>query len=328
MTSAVIVGYGVLSLLGVGFSALFSGLETGLYTLNRVRLLVRAGRRERSAMRLHGELEHPNRLLTTLLLGNNIANYLGTFGVAAILNQLGFNALLGVVINAAILIPILFVLGETLPKDLFRTHTDRWSYAWSGFLVACRRLFTWIGLVPIVQVFGTLVSRVIGSESDLAPTARQRISQLIKEGVGVGVLSESQTTLADRALAMRDRTVSTEMIPWRNVVTLPLDADHPTRRALMRRRDFTRFPVVGPAGRVVGILSLLDALLKPANATQLLMTQPMSFPATTPLHKALRSMRQQRQTMAIVVESSGGRAVGVVTLKDLVEPITGELGAW
>ncbi len=115
MTSAVIVGYGVLSLVGVVLSALFSGLETGLYTLNRVRLLVRAGRRDRSAMRLHGELEHPNRLHTTLLLGNNIANYLGTFGVAAILNQLGFNALLSVVINAAILIPIIFVLGETLP---------------------------------------------------------------------------------------------------------------------------------------------------------------------------------------------------------------------
>ena len=67
MTSAVIVGYGVLSLLGVVFSALFSGLETGLYTLNRVRLLVRAGRRDPSAMRLHEELEHPNRLLTTLM---------------------------------------------------------------------------------------------------------------------------------------------------------------------------------------------------------------------------------------------------------------------
>ncbi|MCH8165890.1 MAG: DUF21 domain-containing protein [Planctomycetes bacterium] len=328
MTSAVIVGYGVLSLLGVVLSALFSGLETGLYTLNRVRLLVRAGRRDRSAMRLHGELEHPNRLLTTLLLGNNIANYLGTFGVAAILNQLGFNALLSVVINAAILIPVLFVLGETLPKDLFRTHTDRWSYAWSGFLVACRRLFTWIGLVPIVQVFGTLVSRVIGSDAALEPTARQRISQLIKEGVGVGVLSESQTTLADRALAMRDRTVSTEMIPWRNVVTLPLDADHPTRRALMRRRDFTRFPVVDAAGRAVGILSLLDALVEPSKPTRQLMTVPMTLEPTMRVREALRTMRSQRQSMAIAVDPSSAHPVGLLTLKDLVEPITGELGAW
>ncbi len=74
MMLTTLIAYGTLSLIGIVLSAVFSGLETGIYTINRVRLIVRASRNDRRAVRLQDEIEHPNRLLTTLLLGNNIAN--------------------------------------------------------------------------------------------------------------------------------------------------------------------------------------------------------------------------------------------------------------
>jgi CBS domain containing-hemolysin-like protein len=328
MTPAVIIGWVLAALAGIVLSALFSGLETGVYTINRVRVLVRADRGERAARRIQHELDHPNRLLSVLLLGNNAANYLGTFGVAAILDGLGVTGGTAIVLNASLLIPLLFVFGETLPKDLFRTHTDRWTYGLSGVLEVCRWVFTATGLLSIVQLTGRLAGRVVGSGPEAAASAREHISRLIKEGVGTGVLSESQTTLADRALAMRGRTVATEMIPWPNVVTVPLGADQAQRETLIRRRNFTRAPVVDETGRVVGILSSLDALLSPQEPIERLMSEPFTIVSSTPLRDALRTMRLAHQAMAVALDPRTSLPCGLVTLKDLVEPITGELAAW
>jgi CBS domain containing-hemolysin-like protein len=328
MSTQALIGWVVMAVAGICLSALFSGLETGLYTINRVRVEVRAKRGEAAARRLQSELRRPARMLATLLVGNNVANYLGTFGVAAILSGLGVGDGLGILINAGLLIPLLFVFGETLPKDLFRTYTDRWTYGLSGFLTLCRLAFTGTGLLVVVQLTTRVAERLIGSGAEAATSARERISRLIKEGVSSGVISEAQTALADRALAMRGLTLATEMIPWSQAVTIPLGADRQQREALIRRRDFTRMPVVDPEGRVVGIMSSIEALLRPDEPTATLMSTPMPIPVTTPVREALRSMRVDRQAMAIAVDPDSGEPRGLVTLKDLVETITGELGAW
>jgi CBS domain containing-hemolysin-like protein len=328
MTAAACIGWGLMTLAGICLSALFSGLETGLYTINRVRVVVRAKRGESAARRLQHEIRKPNRLLSTLLLGNNMANYMGTFGVAAILDGLGLTAGLAIVVNAGLLIPLLFIFGETLPKDLFRTHTDRWTYGLSGMLTLCRWILTCTGLLAVVQWTGRLAGRLMGTGPEAATSAREHISRLIKEGVSTGVLSERQTTLADRALATRGLTVATEMVPWHAVATIPANADQHRRETLIRRRNFTRMPVVDAAGQVTGILSSIDALLEPQEPIAGLVSEPMTIPTTAPLREALRSMRLHRQAMAIAVDPDTGRPRGLVTLKDLVEPITGELAAW
>ncbi len=322
------LGFGTLTLVSFFLSALYSGLETAVYTLNRVRLTVRAGRGDRAAVRLRRELANPNRTLSTLLIGTNASSYLASFALAAIFEKVGLVNWTLIAVEVAVVTPLLFVFAETLPKDLFRTHTDHWTYRCSGFLVGSRWVFLTCGLLPIVQLVGTAVGRLVGSGGPPPDSARLRISQLIKEGVGTGVLSESQTTLADRALAMRGRVVANEMIPWSNVITVPVNARRASREELMRRHNFTRMPVVDEAGHVVGIVAMLDVLLAADEPTSQLMVDVLTFPQDTPVRDALRSMRLARRKMAVVVAARGGPARGLVTLKDLVEPVTGELGAW
>jgi len=320
--------YLAITLVGICFSALFSGMETGIYTINRVRLSVRAGRKEAAALRLSKEIQHSNRLLATLLVGNNLANYAGSYGIAAILATLGYGEWAVVALNAIVLTPMLFVFGETLPKDLFRTHTDVWTYRLIRFLVFLRRVFTFTLLVPLVQGVGALASRALGEAGQTPVAARQRMSQLIREGVGAGVLSEAQMTLADRALAMRHRRLAGEMVPWRHVVKLPLDASPSEREALIRRINYTRLPVVDRRGEVAGVLSTIDAVVDRDKPTRDLMYEPFRLPTNLPVASALKEMRAAKRNMAIAFNPATGRTVGIVTLKDLVEPLTGELAAW
>lgn len=326
--TADLLGFALLAIAGLVFSSLYSGLETGLYTINRVRLTVRSSRGDPQAVRLRGLINKPNRMLSTLLVGNNMANYAGSFGIAAILDHMGVSPVQAIAINAGILVPLLFIFGETLPKDFFRTYTDRWSYAFSGFLIWSARLLTWVGLLPIVQAFGDILGRLLSSDITAAATARQRISHLIAEGVGAGVLSESQTTLADRALAMRDLRVGDEMVPWRRVIRVPVDASDPKRRELFRRDSFTRAPVVDVDGNVLGIVRLIDTVLQPNAATRELLQPVVTLRPDMPVREALQHMQSERCAMAVVVAPDSKQPIGLVTFKDLVEPLTGELAAW
>ncbi len=328
MSAAELGLYLGMTLIGLGLSAFFSGLETGLYTVNPVRLTVRAKRGERAAMRLQNELARPNRVLATLLVGNNIANYLGTYGLAAILAAQGLSETQSLVVNAAVLIPLLFVFGETLPKDLFQNHTDSWSYRCAGVLGVVRRLLTWTGLTPLVQGAGSLLVRAFGDAGGNAITPRQRVAALMREGLNAGVLTESQTTLVDRGLAMRSRTVAAEMAPWSKVYWISTETPIEERQRRFRHRDFSRVPVVAPGGRVVGVITLLDAALAPEAPTTTLMQTPFIIPPETTVSDALRQLRVNRRPMAIVQARGSKFPTGLVTMKDLIEPLTGDLADW
>lgn len=322
-----ILAWGGVAAAGLFLTGLFAGLETGVYTLNRVRLAVREARGDRAAIRLRHELADPGRTLSTLLLGTNVSSYIASYGLAAVLHEVGLEGWTLVAFEAAVFTPMVFILAEVLPKDLFRTYTDRWTYTLSWVLTTVRRLMLFCGLLPLIQVVGAVARRLLGSGAEAAVSARQRISQLFKEGVGSGLLTESQTTIADRALAIRDQTVAAVMIPWSRAVTVPADANRAALAPLLRRSSYTRFPVIDPAGRVVGILECLDSLLEPQRTAAEMASAAHSFPATTPVLEALRTMRASREKMAVIAAPDGS-PTGLVTLKDLVEPITGDLPAW
>jgi CBS domain containing-hemolysin-like protein len=318
----------LLALSGILLSALCSGLETGVYMINGVRLTVRSGRGEKRARMLKSEFERPGRMLTTLLVGTNAGNYFGSLGVAGALSMLSLNTALAIAINTFILVPIFFIFAETLPKDLFRTHTDQWTYAFASILRGARVLLTVLGIVPLIVGIAYLVQHLLGGSREDGNSSRKRMMELLQEGVGAGLLSRGQGDLANRAMLLRTFTVETEMIPWRRVGTLPLSADQDARETAMRSRSFSRWPVVERAGRVAGILHALDAAVRPDQPTRKLLRPAVVLEPGTPALEALRVMREARAQLAIVQRSGSKRPIGVVGLKDLVEPLTGELRVW
>ena len=318
---------------GLLLSAVCSGLETGLYTINRVRLAVLAGGGSRSARLLEAELERPGRLLTTLLIGNNTANYMGSLGVVAMLGLAGLDDTQAIIVDTVILVPILFIFAETLPKDLFRTHTDSWTYHLVGPLRYVRILLSVIGLVPFVAGIAALVQKLLGGRNGSELAGRHRMAELLREGVGAGVLSTSQGALLDRVVELRDRTVRSELVTWRRVATIPLSSNRSNRERILRSRPLSRWPVVDRDGRVAGILHAVDAMAHPEKTTQeLLRPATIIDPDVTTL-EALKQLRDARVQLAIVAVREQGsmshsRPVGVVSIKDLVEPLIGPVRDW
>ncbi len=313
--------WSLLALCGVLLSAACAGVETGIYSLNRVRLALRVGRGEPRARLVRDELDHPNRLLTALLIGNTIATDLGSVGVTHAVKVLGLGAIPAVVLNSLVLVPVLFVFGEVLPKDLFRSLADRWVYALAPTIRAGRLLLTWCGLVPMVEGLSRLALRRMGGGGNPL-TPRQRLVRIFEEGAGAGLLTETQVSLAERTLQVAGRTVAERMVPWRRTVTLSTTQDRRALEVAMRTRLLSRYPVVDPTGRVVGVVPTLDLLLHPEHpVSELVQAACWVSPGAT-LLEALETLRRERAKMAIV-GSNPKAPLGVVALSDLLEPLAG-----
>lgn len=318
--------YAGIALGGMMLAGIASGLETGIYTLSRVRLFVRAARGDARAVVLERELRAPERVLSTALLGQACGGWIGGLGIATGLEAMGLSTWAAVVAELAILTPMLFIIGDVMPKELFRTNADRWMPTFARPLWFLRLLCTWTGILPVLSALAHGISRATGASRAGAPIdARQRVFMLLHEESDS--MSEQQMGIAERVFTMRGVMIGAEMVPWKQVVTLSIGLTALDRLEVLRRAPFSRLPAIDQSGTVLGIVSALDVLLSPAAQTASLVTAIPILPPETPALTALTAMRAARVPMAIVAERPD-RPLGLVTIKDLVEPLVGDLAAW
>jgi CBS domain containing-hemolysin-like protein len=312
--------------LAVFCSALCSGLEMGCYSVNQVRLQLRAGRTppDWDARVLRSELDRPARLLATLLIANNIVNAVAAEAATTVLGASGYSSLGIAVVNTLVLGPLLFILGDAFPKELFRIDADRLTPPFSRALRLVRIILTGLGILPFVQWFASFVERLAKLPRDSTLDARQRVASLLREGAGHGLLSEAQLSMVDRALAFRTVTVGDEMIPWAQAQILPSGAERSRMLDLVGPSEHAYFPVVDRQGRVQGVIRHLDLYTQTKKAPQEMLLPVPRFAPTLPAREALAQLRAAKARIAIV-EDSQGRPLGIVTAKDLVEPLTGKL---
>lgn len=319
-----------LMLLGFAGSALFSGMEIGCYRLNRVRLYVRAARKERSAVILDQMIHQPTTLLGTLLVGNNIANYLGTAALGIIMGSLALSPWQVIVANTVLVSTLLLIFGETLPKNFFATNSDRFMYPLARLLRLMRWVFTATLILPAVVLVSRVAVRLIAGDQSRIVSPRLRVVEMVRHGAGHGLLSDEQSAMAQRAFTMSNRQVGAEATPWAAVQTIRANQDVAALTAIARRSKHSRFPVVDSKGRIAGTIDVIDTLAdgEPGDRpVREVMRPAVSVAATKTIRYALTQLQQEHIGLAIITGPTG-RPVGVVTVKDLVEPLTGEIQHW
>ena len=160
---------------------------------------------------------------------------------------------------------------------------------------------------------------------------RVQVQTLVtQEGVGLGLLSEMQSELVERVLSMKSLYVRDEMIPWQDVVTVKTDTEPQAIWQLAQKQSRSRYPLLDDAGGVVGVVNLYEVLLHEVTKCPPLaeFAEPvLTMKADLPLRDALATLQRAKVALAIVV-GDAGKPVGIVSMKDLVEPITGELQSW
>lgn len=322
-----------LLLLGAGITFACSAAEIAGYSVNRVRLGLRVARREHRALLLERELAHPGRMLATLILVTNAAGYLLAEGVSRLMEPAPGTASSPwreVLLDIIIITPIMLIVGEALPKELARVEADRLAYVFARPIAWARTLLTFTGILPLVIWASRTGERWAGfkntaGEPSLAD-ARQRIAVLLREGVSAGGLSASQAGLVDRALALKTVRVRDEMVPWDSVRTIDAASDRASALRQIGPSPHSRFPLVDRRGRVVGILRQIDLYVRPGDRPDSLAQTPATLSPDMPFVEAITLVVASPARVGIVEHQ--GRPIGLVTAKDLFEPLTGELPDW
>lgn len=325
---AAIVGWAVLLCAALVLSAYYAGMETGLYVLNKIRLDLRAESGERRGRALRSLLSDPNSFLAVLLVGNNIANYAATFAVSGLFVAVGRREL-AEALSLVLVAPVLFILGESVPKTVFRRTAERWVYRMAWLLRTSGFVFRWTGLVPLVRAFAMMITRLTGSENrELAPLAHGNISAVVAEGRATGTITHFQSVMADRVMRIRDVTLADVMVPMERVVSASRNVTREELIELLKAHEYSRLPLLGDRGQAVGVLNVYDVAMSDAGEAPAEKSRPpMTLPAEMTVTDALYRMRRARAPMA-VVRARDGRHVGIATIKDLVEEIVGELEEW
>jgi CBS domain containing-hemolysin-like protein len=316
-----------LLLLCVLFSGAYSGAEIGFYSLSRAQVDIEA-RQGRPLARLVAWLHARDAsLLITILIGNNLAIEIATHVSGDLAEHWGVSEVaLGVVVTV-VLTPVLFIFGEALPKDMFRRRPHALVRIVAPFILLSRIVF-W----PLERLL-SLVSLALERTLRLEPRAtrslrgRERVLHFFAEGRRSGALPSRAEALALNALALRTLPVMRAMQPWSVVECLDQALPQADLYGKVRDSRFSRLPVVDGEGRVVGYVHQLDVLTAGPEAPVLehLRSLP-TLAEDVAVDRALLTLRGSGQRAAIVARD--GVPVGLVTLKDLVEEISGDLAHW
>ena len=316
-------------LLAVALSGFFSGSETGLYCMNRLRLRLDVDQGSLPAARLDRLVGDEQSALSTLLVGTNLSNYLATVFVAYLLTQsAGLEPGVSEIYTTMIVTPVVFVFGEVVPKNLFQRNADRLMRLGSRLF----GLFAILLRLPVMVL--NLVSRpilalVCPAGFTRSGDPRRRIALLLQDAIAAEDSPDEHAEFVDRVLLLSSVTLHQVMVPRNRVLAMRADADRAEGLSLIRKHPYSRFPVFDSnPRRIVGYVQA-DTLLADEQWVHVRehLRRVISIPAHDSVASAIVRLQAARETMAIVVDR-GGYLLGLVTLKDLLEELIGELPEW
>ncbi len=313
-------------------AALFSAAEAALTGLNRVKLRKRLDEGIAAAKLVANLSEHPQRLMSTVLLVNTLSTVivavLGTHVCSQILAG-GPYARYATLVAVALLAPLVLVVGEVVPKSVASARAQEvaeWSARPVSVVMTILR-----PLVGATLVLAMPFIRLLGGREALATPryTEEELRTLVEIGEEQGALEDVEATLVTSALAFDDTVVSAVLTPRVDIVAIPEDAPVEAVLKLIAEQGYSRLPVFREnIDDIIGILHVKDLLIALSRRAPIDLAQwirpAYSVPENKRLHELLKEMQQQSIEMAIVSDEYGGTA-GLVTQEDILEQIVGEL---
>ena len=312
-------------------SGFFSSSEVAFLSLQKIRLRHLADTEGGAAKQVAAMTEKPERLLTTILLGNNLVNT----AAAALATTVAISTIgegYAVLVATAVVTVLLLVFGEVFPK----TVATRYGVRMAMLYATPMRVLIWV-LSPIALVFVWIadkLARLVG-----APPARQtlvsedEIRTAVSVGAEEGTLVESEAEMLERVFRFGDHRVGEVMTPRPDIRWVEKGTELPDFLSIYAEHPHSRFPIYEDTiDSVVGILWIKDVLMAQAkgtidqNSVIDKLARPAYFiPESQLIAELFAELQKSRGQAAIVIDEFGGTA-GLITMEQLLEEIVGEFG--
>ena len=307
----------------VALSAFFSSTETAFSSLNRIRMKSWADEGDKKAAATLELAEQYDRLLSTILIGNNIVNITATTVATVLFTQL--LPVYGPTVSTVALTLIILIFGEISPKSLAKESPERVAMAVTPAIRLCMVL-----LAPLNAFFSgwkKLLNKVFRTGGNDGITEEELIT-MVSEAESEGGLGQWESQLIQAAIKFNDLEVSEVLIPRVDIVAAEDTTTMEELAALFAEHGYSRLPVYHDTiDNIIGIIHEKDfhaARYHGVNDLAAIMVPALCTTPTAKISELLQVLQREKSHMVIVVDEFGGTE-GLATLEDILEELVGEI---
>lgn len=319
----------ILIIIGLlALSAMNSGLEMALASINRIRIKSKSENGDKKAQKVLKLIENYEESSTTIIVFNNIVNIL----LASVASSffITISPKYGVIMSTIIMTILILIFGEIVPKIYGVTNPEKMLYALEPFLNFSRKI-----LKPLVAIFLMInhrIQKLFESEEEEEiehGEVEEELLTIIQESEEEGKLEAEDGELIRNAVEFNETRVSEIYTPKHKFTSISVEDDVEDILALLKREKFSRVPVYeGDSDNIVGILYERDFYMyytanKQVNIKSIV-REPIHVPDTMKIQKLLVTLQQKHSHMSIVVDERG-TVVGLCTMEDIIEELVGEI---
>jgi CBS domain containing-hemolysin-like protein len=309
------------------FSAFFSMSETALISVNKIRLAHGVREGSRWAKIAYDLVLHMDKVITVILILNNLVNTaIAAIGTSLMIQIFGPEA--GILISTFVVTVFLLIFGEITPKVFSVSNADR-----VALIVALPMKFLVKVLDPVANVFTHISNRIVrlfgGKTRARAPlVTEEEMRFMIEAGKEEGIYGEMERKILHRIFEFGGLRVRDAMVPLAKVHAVPITATDDDLFNVCVEEGHSRVPVYqGTRDRIVGIVYTKDLLHLLLNKQLIKIPDVLNEPYTVSPEMTVSALLKEflNRRVQIAIVSEHGRAVGLVTLEDLLEEIVGEI---
>jgi putative hemolysin len=315
--------------LALMFAFLLSGMEAGVFALNRLRVRRLAHAGQPSAKLLNDFLEKPEKFLWTILVGNTLANFVVLGFALAKIHEWFFGQRAAEIVFFAVAVFLFYTFFDLLPKILFRASSNQLCLSAARVFRVVN--FTLSPLVSIVEGVSQTILRVTGGQTFTGRLFGNREEMRAVMQESAQALTSDERVMINRVLDLQNFTVGQIATPLARTVTLEMQTPVGEALKLARERKISRLPIFETRDgrpRVAGLLMVGPLLFRDDLDLQKSvaghMTPALFLGEDTRLEIALRRMQRAGERLAVIL-ARDGKEIGIVALEDILKIMFGEM---
>lgn len=307
-------------------SAFFSSAETALTTVNkmRVRTLAEAGHKQ--AVTLTKVIENPSKMLSTILVGNNIVNLSASSLMTTLTMQIFGSRAVG--IATGVLTLLILVFGEITPKTLSTIYSEQIALSYAKVIYILMIIFTPVIFFVNQLSLGILLLLRIDPNKKKDPITEDELRTIVEVSHEEGVIESEEKKMINNVFDFGDSLAKDIMVPRIDMVMVEVNSTYEEIIEIFREERFTRVPVYeNTTDNVVGIINMKDLILydkKEEFAVRNFLREPLYTYEFKKTAELMVEMRKTFNNIVIVLDEYGATA-GLITLEDMLEEIVGEI---